>query len=165
VRKIEKIVSKGKYNYAVVKDHPNASDRGYVLEHRVVMENFLGRLLNHNEVVHHKNGNGKDNRISNLELSTRAEHSSAHGYAKGRKWATLKCPECGAIFDRVANKTFLYNGTKYTTCSRRCRGKLSRKIQLYGITPETEKAISENLIRAFRIVEHSGVSISIEEVS
>ncbi len=40
---IQKIVSKGEYNYAVVPEHPNATSNGYVLEHRVVMENAIGR--------------------------------------------------------------------------------------------------------------------------
>lgn len=42
---IEKIVSKGDYNYAVVKGHPFSTKNNYVLEHRIVMENKLGRVL------------------------------------------------------------------------------------------------------------------------
>ena len=45
VWKIRRIVSKGDYNYAVVPEHPNKTKFGYVLEHRIVMENHLGRLL------------------------------------------------------------------------------------------------------------------------
>ena len=44
--KIEKVVSKGDYLYAVVKDHPNRTKNNYVLLHRVIVENYLGRLLN-----------------------------------------------------------------------------------------------------------------------
>ena len=66
--KIEKIVKKGDYLYAVVPDHPNATKHGYVLEHRVVMENYLGRLLTKGEVVHHLDGNKHNNQIENLEL-------------------------------------------------------------------------------------------------
>lgn len=66
--KIEKFVSKGDYLYAVVKDHPTATKYGYVLAHRIIMENHLGRLLSPNEIVHHKNHNKKDNRIENLEV-------------------------------------------------------------------------------------------------
>ncbi len=38
------------------------------LQHRVVMEELLGRLLWADETVHHKNGNRSDNRPENLEL-------------------------------------------------------------------------------------------------
>jgi hypothetical protein len=54
------------YGYVIQKMSNNGRD--WKLQHRVVMENHLGRILESYENVHHKNGNKTDNRIENLEL-------------------------------------------------------------------------------------------------
>jgi hypothetical protein len=42
--------------------------RGYVMEHRYVIAQKLGRVLLREETVHHMDGNKQNNEIDNLEL-------------------------------------------------------------------------------------------------
>ena len=54
-------------------DHPFANKcdpKGYILEHRFIMEQKIGRYLKRGEVVHHINGVRDDNGIENLVLTT-----------------------------------------------------------------------------------------------
>ena len=61
-------VDKDGYVLCHFPSHPRATRGGYVREHRLVMEAELGRLLDADEVVDHRNGIVDDNRPSNLRV-------------------------------------------------------------------------------------------------
>jgi hypothetical protein len=56
-------------------EHPRARTHGYVFEHILIMEEMLGRPLENDENVHHRNGVREDNRPENLELWVRPQPS------------------------------------------------------------------------------------------
>lgn len=55
--------------------HPRGF-RGWVLEHRWVVEQNIGRFLERGEDVHHINGNKTDNLLRNLEVMSHKAHSA-----------------------------------------------------------------------------------------
>jgi hypothetical protein len=68
----------GKYYLVYCPGHPHAKGKGHILEHRYVMEKYLGRFLESKECVHHINGDGHDNRIENLQITNQSSHAKGH---------------------------------------------------------------------------------------
>jgi hypothetical protein len=57
------------------------ADRGdgvFILRSRVAMQKHMGRELDRNEIVHHRNKNPLDDNLENLEVMSRADHARLH---------------------------------------------------------------------------------------
>lgn len=77
--------SKG-YILTKLRNHPRTDKRGYVFEHILVMESHLGRYLQGEECIHHKDGNPRNNNLNNLQLCRdNSEHKLIHRREKAFK--------------------------------------------------------------------------------
>lgn len=70
------------YRMVYFPDHPSSYTsgnwKGWIYEHRKVMEDSLGRTLLKGEIVHHKDENKLNNNISNLEVMMLKDHAFMH---------------------------------------------------------------------------------------
>jgi hypothetical protein len=67
------------YVYEYAPDHPTATRKmPYVLQHRLVMEQTLGRFLEPDEDVHHEDEDKTNNDPANLVLTKRSPHMAHH---------------------------------------------------------------------------------------
>jgi len=62
----------------------DSEEKREVLEHRYIMEKHIGRKLLRTEIIHHINENPLDNRIENLKIVSRGEHTVIHNTNKDR---------------------------------------------------------------------------------
>ena len=102
-------------------DHPKSNKDGYIMEHDLIMECYIGRWLKDDEVVHHKNHIRNDNRIKNLELLTKKEHARLHMIERHNKkreewWLINKICVIGRITKDIELKETESN-IKYTRFS------------------------------------------------
>ncbi|MDN5866868.1 MAG: HNH endonuclease [Candidatus Nitrosocosmicus sp.] len=105
--------------YVLVKkpDHPFANNNGYVREHRLVMENKLGRYLTKEEVVHHINGVKNQNNIENLMLySSHKIHIGNHRLGKHIDTSDRRCFRCGSKTTYIQKPTGSQKTPKLVWC-------------------------------------------------
>lgn len=101
-----------------------------VAAHRLIWELAHGPIAT-GLIVHHRNGDKRDNRLANLELMTHQEHSAHHNT---KHPLTKACEVCEATFTPHPTKR-----KRAKTCSRPC---MRRLVSIKALEREAAKRAS-----------------------
>lgn len=119
----------GPYELVIApEDFPGKKYRGrYAYEHTVLFWKAKGVIPKRGFELHHKNGNHRDNRLSNLELITSTEHRRLHGAIATQK-ATVKikcgfCEKSLSLIRRTLRMRLKQNKFGKIFCTRSCGAK------------------------------------------
>lgn len=110
---------------------------GWVYEHRVVAEEFLGRPLRTDEEVHHLDENKVNNHPENLLVLTQSQHQKLHGWMRRMgidptTYPTRLCECCGSVL-AVAQQVY---------CKPECQAQGRRKVE----RPDKEQLEADMLL-------------------
>lgn len=78
---------------------------GRIREHIYIVQEKMGRQLEKNEVIHHIDGDKKNNNIDNLDLCTVSEHNNCHAKIEKIVFELYKKGIVG--YDRIEKKYYL----------------------------------------------------------
>jgi len=138
-------------------DHPKAT-KGYVHEHRLVIERELGRLLESWEHVHHSNGHRADNARQNLQLFSAGEHRRQHD-RQDSSWRSPKYRQGWTVEQRdAASQRMKHKWTEGVFHTQPKSAETRQKIaaatkrmwaegRCHSPTPETKRKMSESAKR------------------
>lgn len=135
-----------KYMVIYLPNHHLAKADGYVYVHRMVAEEKLGRKLDKEEFVHHKDEDKLNNSPDNLMVfKSNADHSAFHqGYKavfedgvwscpdltlipeeirKRKNWAKKKCPICNKVYIAKTNEMCINCRKIYRVQNSKCPSK------------------------------------------
>ncbi|QBJ02936.1 HNH endonuclease [Pseudomonas phage Psa21] len=123
---------------------------GWVYEHRVVAEEFMGRPLAKDEEVHHLDENKMNNHPENLLVLTQSQHQKLHGWMRRmgidpKQYPTKLCEQCQCVLSKDLD----------VYCSSECSALGRRKVE----RPDKEQLEADMLIMSMvKVGEKYGVS-------
>lgn len=120
-----------KYREVYIPSHPKARPNGCVLEHRIVAEQLVGRVLRDEEVVHHIDEKKDNNTVENLIVFvSQDDHARFHqtGVMIRNEDNTYYSPITENVCENC-NSTYVQDKSKVRFCSKKCAGEFSRKVK------------------------------------
>ena len=97
--RLKPIMIEDGYVVVINREHPQATLKGKIRQHRLVYEEYHKCCLLPWTDVHHLNGKRDDNRIENLEAMMHGQHTKI---THRKDYSNRICDKCGS------NKTFVY---------------------------------------------------------
>lgn len=132
--------------------------RRAVMEHRIIMEQHLGRDLRPDEHIHHIDENHANNDIANLQLIHPSDHARLHSTLEFGIWSRAghrACVFCGTTKRKHSGKGLC------TRCHRRYTDRLSKGLPNLFMEPEKIKAnakLTADQVREIRDLSEQGVT-------
>jgi ribonucleoside-diphosphate reductase alpha chain len=124
--------------------------RGTYQEHRMFKEFQLGRYLDKNEQVHHKNWNGLDNLWDNLKEVTATEHKTEYHDISGDNNPVRRFPECNIFNNQKWQQEMREKHHIGKKRSKKTRELLSQVMPIVMSNPDVKEKISNSLIEYYK---------------
>jgi hypothetical protein len=113
----------------LIKDGDNMTSLSYP---KWLMEQHLGRKLEPDETVDHKDNDFRNDDISNLQILTRSENTKKEMQRpeRAKKYFEFDCPVCGTLSKKPLKdvESNRRKGREGPFCSRSCAGTYSHQI-------------------------------------
>lgn len=120
------------YGYIIIycPEHPYSTSKGYVMEHRLVMESHLGRYLKPEEKIHHNDKNPSNNNLSNLVLvDSQSNHIKLYHGRDPEIWKRIcyYCKTNKVYIDKLGRLGWRKTNLPNRYMCNRCYDKIRRK--------------------------------------
>jgi hypothetical protein len=92
--------SHGYVKVRVGKDHPLADPNGYAYEHLVVWMSAGRPMPQPDEIIHHRDEDKANNRLTNLQLKKRSDHNAEHNSERYGRHKAITIDDARTIIRR-----------------------------------------------------------------